>query len=139
MSKERKGEYKLECPRKQAVGVCNIIGCGFCHTTPTESNKGEWWEEKLKPKVTIYDLNDRAYKKFAEDILNTYWKELKPNISHLLSSTKKQVYEDLLKEIRQKEKPEGHEDLFSHRNKICKCTYNDGMRDIQDIIKEKMK
>lgn len=56
------------------------------------------WEEKLKPKVTMFPKfqSDRKVQEFALDILNQYWRDLKPEISLLLIKEREAVLKDLI-------------------------------------------
>lgn len=62
------------------------------------NQKQKSWEEKLKPKVTMFPKfqSDRKVQEFALDILNQYWRDLKPEISLLLIKEREAVLKDLI-------------------------------------------
>ena len=78
------------------------------HTPPAEELG---WEKELKPRVTDISGYSKEVRDIVQEILNTYWERLKPNISSLLSKTKQETVAKCLSVLESIEKwPEASKD-----------------------------
>lgn len=82
-------------------------------TTP---NKKESWEEKLKPRVTVFSEEQYEQREIAQTILYEYWEKLKPQISSLLKDTKKEMAREIVEEIEKLEKNKCEPHVCWHEN-----------------------
>lgn len=123
MNNEQEKENKIPCGHKN----CPRANNGLTYCVQTNDRIREEWREELKPKITIFNEEDKDRKDVALAILNEYWDKLEPKIAELLKSQK----ESLTKKL------EKRQDLFNFVPEINGYKYiKTKDLDVLSLIKE---
>lgn len=88
-------ENKIPCGHKN----CPRANNGLTYCVQTNDRIREEWREELKPKITIFNEEDKDRKDVALAILNEYWDKLEPKIAELLKSQREQRTKEIMEMI----------------------------------------